>query len=325
MRNAALALVLAAALPLAAQNLSNAHITTVRASADLGAQVRAASGWIGYTVPSAANFHGNDCGYCSLAEDHGRWSNDSRTPDVGHDSMIVYRVAGGTVQRIRVYSTGCSVDGDGMNVTWIENVDPRTSIRFLETLIDDTHHEALAAIASHADESATDVLERLAHSDRPAAFRGDALFWLGIGRGHRGYQIVRSITTNPNEAAAVKEKGVFAMMQSHQPEAVDDVIGIAKHDESSKVRGQALFWLAQAAGKKAAAELRDAIENDPDAGVKDKAVFGISQLPDDQSIPLLADLMRNHHNSAVRKKAAFWLGQKNDPRAVAAIEDFLRR
>ncbi len=323
MRHAALALVLAAALPLAAQNLTNAHVTPVRASADLGAQVRAADGWIGYSVPAVPTFRGHECGYCSLSEDRG-WSNDSQVLEPARDVMILYRVAGGSVARIREFASHCSVDGAGMNVTWIENADPRSSIRFLETLVDDTHHEALAAIAAHADELATDVLDKLAHSDRPTGLRGNALFWLGIDRGHRGYEIVRSVTTNLNEPVALREKGIFAMMQSHQPEAVDDVLQIAKHDESSKVRGQALFWLSQEAGKKAAGALRDAVDNDPDAEVKSKAIFGISQLPNDESIPLLADLMRNHHNPAVRKKAAFWLGQKNDPRAVAAIEEFLR-
>lgn len=325
MRNAALALVLAATLPLAAQNLTDAHVTTVRAAADLGAQVRATTGWIGYSVAAMPNFRGNDCGYCSLGNDNNTWSNGSRALEPANDAMILYRVSGGSVDRIREFSSHCSVDGAGMNVTWIENVDPRASIRFLETLIQDTHHQALAAIAAHAGDQATDVLEKIARSDRPAGFRGDALFWLGIARGRRGYEIVRSITTNPNEPVALRDKGVFAMMQSHQPEAVDDVLQVAKHDESSKVRGQALFWLAQAAGKKAAGALRDAVDNDPDSSVKAKAIFGISQLPDDQSIPLLADLMRNHRDPAVRKKAAFWLSQKNDPRAVAAIEDFLRR
>lgn len=324
MRNAALALLLAA-LPIAAQNLTDAHLTTVRASADLGAQVRSATGWIGYTVPAAQNFRGNDCGYCSLGSDNERWSNDSRDLGPARDAMILYRVEGGSVARIREFSSRCSVDGAGLSVTWIENVDPRASIRFLETLVDNSHHQALAALAAHADEQATDVLEKIARSDRATGTRGDALFWLGIARGRRGYEIVRSITTNPNEPAPLREKGIFAMVQSHQPEAIDDVLAVAKHDESSKVRGQALFWLSQAAGKKAAAGLREAVDDDPDTSVKEKAIFGIAQLPDDQSIPLLADLMRNHHNPNVRKKAAFWLGQKNDPRAVAAIEDFLRK
>jgi len=324
MRHTVLALVLAAALPLAAQNLTDAHVTTVRASADLGAQVRGATGWIGYTVPAAMNFRGNDCGYCSLS-DNGNWTNDARRAEPAGDAMILYRVSGGSIERIREFNSRCSVDGEGMNVTIIENVDPRASIRFLATQVDDTHHSALAALAAHADESATDVLESIARSDRPTGVRGNALFWLGLARGHRGYEIVRSITTNLNEPAGLREKGIFAMSQSRQPEAVDDILQIAKHDESSKVRGQALFWLSQVAGKKAAAGLREAVDNDPDTSVKEKAIFGIAQLPNDESIPLLADLMRNHHNPTIRKKAAFWLGQKNDPRAVAAIEEFLKR
>src|ERR1051326_8673747 len=183
----------------------------------------------------------------------------------------------GTVERIREYAAHCAVDGDGMNVTWIENVDPRSSIRFLETLIDDTHHQAMAALAAHGDEAATDVLEKIARSDRSTGVRGNALFWLGLARGHRGYEIVRSITTNLNEPAAVREKGIFAMSQSRQPEAVDDVLQIAKRDESSRVRGQALFWLSQIAGKKAAAGLRDAVDNDPDLSVKEKAIFEIGR------------------------------------------------
>src|ERR1041385_7557885 len=151
MRNAALALVLAAALPLAAQNLTNAHVTTVRAAADLGAQIRAANGWIGYTVASTPNFHGNDCGYCSLDDYRNRWTGEvPRTPEPGRDALILYRVDGGSIERIRVYSTACSIDGAGRDVTMIENVDPRASIRFLETRIDGSHHEALAAIAASA-------------------------------------------------------------------------------------------------------------------------------------------------------------------------------
>ena len=229
-----------------------------------------------------------------------------------------------TVERIHAYSAACSVDGDGRNVTWIKNADPRASIRFLETLIDNSNHQALAALASHADESATDVLDDRALRSLDQHPRQCALL-AGIARGHRGYEIVRSITTNVNEPSALREKGIFAMMQSHQPEAVDDAAPDRKARPDLTRPRPGAFWLAQAAGKKAAAALRDAVDNDPDDGVKQKAIFGISQLPDDQSIPLLADLMRNHRSPSVRKKAAFWLGQKNNPRAFAAIEDFLKK
>src|SRR6266704_1020834 len=98
MRNARLALALFAALPLFAQNFTDAHVTPVRASADLGAQVRAASGWIGYSVPAVAKFHSGECGFCSLADNHGRfYTESSHTPDVARDAMVMYRVEGGSV------------------------------------------------------------------------------------------------------------------------------------------------------------------------------------------------------------------------------------
>src|ERR1051326_7886873 len=87
------------------------------------------------------------------------------------------------VERIREYAAHCAVDGDGMNVTWIENVDPRSSIRFLETLIDDTHHQAMAAIAAHGDEAGRDVLEKVARSDPSPGVRETALFGLALARG----------------------------------------------------------------------------------------------------------------------------------------------
>src|SRR5436305_1198689 len=125
MRNAVLAIMLAAALPLAAQNLTNAHVTPVRASADLGAQVRGANGWIGYSVPGAGKLHGKGRRLCSAGRGSRRILPEGWSAEAARDAMILYRVAGGTVERIHVYSSACSVDGAGLSVAWIENVDPK--------------------------------------------------------------------------------------------------------------------------------------------------------------------------------------------------------
>ena len=58
-----------------------------------------------------ARFRGNQCGTCSLGDDHGNFFNDSKPSDPVRDAMILYRVADGAVERIRIYSTNCSVDG----------------------------------------------------------------------------------------------------------------------------------------------------------------------------------------------------------------------
>jgi HEAT repeat protein len=115
----------------------------------------------------------------------------------------------------------------------------------------------------------------------------------------------------------------FALSVSREPGAQDEMIRMAREDESSHVRGQALFWLAQKAGKKAVGTITGAIENDPDTDVKKKAVFALSQLPKDEGVPKLIEVAQNNHNPAVRKQAMFWLGQSNDPRALAFFEKVL--
>jgi HEAT repeat protein len=342
MRKLALLFALAlAALPLAAQpTLKNAQLKSARAAADLGAQVRAAgTTWVAYAVPSAISSGFVCCTdgswratTCRL---DGGWQNfniggkdDDRDLTVETQLLVFYRLAGREIEKVRVFSTTCPIDAHGATVTWIDGVDPRQSVNLLASLVgnesDRSEKRALDALAMHAHESATDKLEAIARSSRPVELRGHATFWLGNLRGARGYEIVKRIANDKNESNKLREKAVFAMTQSKEPRRIDDLIAIARHDDSSHVRQQALFWLSQAAGKRAIAALRDAADNDPDEDVKKKAVFGISQLPDNESIPLLASLMRTHRNKEVRKQAAFWLGQKNDPRALAAIEDMLK-
>lgn len=342
MRKLALLFALAlAALPLAAQpNLRNAQLKSARAAADLGAQVRSAgTTWVAYAVPSAISNGSICCGdsswnvtSCRLDGGSQNFNIGSRDDDrdltVDTQLLVFYRLAGREIDKVRIFSTSCPIDAHGATVTWLDNVDPKQSVNLLASLVgkesDRNEKRALDALALHAEASATDKLEAIVRSDLPTELRGHATFWLGNVRGARGYAIVKRIANDKNESVKLREKAVFAMTQSKEPQRIDDLISLARHDESSRVRQQALFWLSQAAGKRAVAALKDAADNDPDEDVKKKAVFGISQLPDGESIPLLVSLMKTHKNREVRKQAAFWLGQKNDPRALAAIEDMLK-
>ena len=115
----------------------------------------------------------------------------------------------------------------------------------------------------------------------------------------------------------------FALSVSHEPEALTEMIRMAREDESSHVRGQALFWLAQKAGQKAVSTITGAIENDPDTDVKKKAVFALSQLPKDEGVPKLIEVAKTNRNREVRKQAMFWLGQSKDPRALEFFQQIL--
>ena len=223
----------------------------------------------------------------------------------------------------------CVLDASGAAVTWINGVEPRRSVALLVSIIAGPGHHSdyvMSTLAMHADPSATTELERLLKSsDASDETRGHAAFWLGQTRGRRGFEDVLAIARSQSSSQKLREKAVFAISQSSEPEAVDELIKLAKNDPTAHVRSQAIFWLSQKAGKKAAGAVRESLDDDPDAGVREKAVFAISQLPNDQSVPMLVELMKSHRDPGVRKKAAFWLGQKNDPRALTAIEDILRK
>jgi hypothetical protein len=343
-------LALAAALVLFAATAFAQHprivhgtVTSAAASADLGAQIRGSrTKYIGYAVPVIEGEHVMCCfqnfgdfrsgGTCTLDNEGNFFSNDDRDdphPVRSGSFAILYRVENGQITRVRSYSMECVLDASGAAVTWIDGVDPRKSVALIVSMITGPGHHSdnvLSALAMHADPSATTELERILKSaDFPDETRGHAAFWLGQTRGRRGYEDVLSIARSQSASQRLREKAVFALSQSKEPGAVDELINLAKHDPAAHVRGQALFWLSQQAGRKAASAVREAADNDPDQGVREKAVFAVSQLPDDQSIPMLIDLMKSHRDGGVRKKAAFWLGQKHDPRALAAIEEVLRK
>ncbi|HEX7678825.1 MAG TPA: HEAT repeat domain-containing protein [Thermoanaerobaculia bacterium] len=339
----ALAIALIAATALAQQpRIIHGTVTSAAASSDLGAQIRGSrTKYIGYAVPEVEGERVMCCfesygefrsgGMCGLDRDGSSFTNDDHEqlhPANGMFAMI-YRVENGEIAKIRSYSMECVLDANGAAVTWIDGVDPRRSVALLASLIAAPGHHSdyvMSALALHADSSATTELERMLKSgDASDETRGHAAFWLGQTRGRRGFDDVLAVARAQSSSPHLREKAVFALSQSQEPEATDELIKLAKYDPTAHVRGQALFWLSQKAGKKAAGAMREAIDDDPDQGVREKAVFAISQLPNDQSVPMLAELMKTHRDPAVRKRAAFWLGQKNDPRALAAIEDILRK
>ena len=317
-------------------------VTSVAASGDLGAQIRGSrTKYIGYAVPEVEGERVMCCfenygefrsgGKCSLDHDGSSFTNDDHEQlhPLSETFALIYRVENGEIAKVRTYSMDCVLDADGAAITWIDGVDPRRSVALIVSLLSPTGHHSdnvMSALALHADPSATTELERLLKSsDASDETRGHAAFWLGQTRGRRGFEDVLAIARSQSSSPRLREKAVFAISQSSEPDATDELIKLAKNDPTAHVRGQALFWLSQKAGKKAASAVRDAVDDDPDAGVREKAVFAISQLPNDQSVPMLAELMKTHRDPRVRKKAAFWLGQKNDPRALATIEDVLRK
>ncbi len=342
----------------ATPRLSNAQIVRTSGSGDLGAIVRGLArrrqspGWIGWAVPmvptaeqSRCGGDGrswNDAGCCgSQLEDEGRAArpvNSDRPVSLesGGSLFVFLRVDAGAIQKIRTLSDDCEIDGNGMPIDWLVDVQPSASIAFLMGLVTrdsgipdsgdgdaDLGRQAVGAISLHAGVEAEQALVRLLDPGQPVSMRKHATFWLGSVRGRFGLdELDRVLDGDPS--LEVRDAATFGLFVSREAGAVPRLIEAAKNDASGRVRGQALFWLAQKAGAQAQRAITDAIDRDPETEVKKKAVFALTQLPEDEGVPLLIRVAQTSPNPAVRKQAMFWLGQSHDDRAVAFFERILR-
>ena len=348
---------LVAATGFAQGRISNAKTETRSAAQGLDREVRAAAArggvtWIGYRMPmiagprqmccfdtiSDSSFSGGMCrlesgGGVSMNTGDVRDRTGSRvTLEPATEFLVLARLEGGTVNRVRTFTPDCDIDATAMPLVWLTDVKPDESVAWLASLVtaapisgeghDRVGKTAMSAVALHNVASADQALERFVAPASPDWLRGDTAFWLGSTRGEAGARLLtRMIAQDPSDK--VREKATFGLSVSKVPAALTTLIATARDDRSTKVRSQALFWLAQKAGKEALGVITGAIDNDPDTEVKKKAVFALSQLPKDEGVPKLMEVARNNRNPEVRKQAMFWLGQTHDPRVVKFFEDIL--
>ena len=339
--------------------ISNAKVQALSASAGLKATVdglvqkQTTPLWIGYRIPTAAKertmccFDSVDqfqnsagcCMGCRMESEKGGSINgtvsDCSPPEPLPYAFVFMRASGGQIGKVRVYSADCALEFANLPLYWLEDVKPEQSVDFLAglALARDSEEafgkkgpgrQPVMAIAMHDTPAADAALEKMIQPGQPVSLREDVAFWLGVERGKKGLDLLRKyIKEDPDDR--VREKGTFAFSQSKEPEALKDLIGMARYDSSPRVRGQAIFWLAQKGSKKAAEQITDAIANDPETEVKKKAVFALSQMHDADAVPRLINVAKTNKNPVVRKQAIFWLGQMNDPRALDFLEEILTK
>lgn len=300
--------------------IENAKLETRAFAGSLSSQLaQFGSGpfWAGYSEPAVSGNHGDNC--------NGHFT-DAPVRLEGETSVVVLvRMEGGKVDRLRVSSPDCRLDGGSLPFYWITGVPADASVTWLKSQVTDRQmNQAILAIALHAGAAADRVLDDLSSPTQPEHVRGQTAFWLGVSRGANGFdRLKRMLASDPSDQ--VRGQAIFGMAQSKDPRALKTVIDAARNDRSPYVRQQALFWLAQKAGDKQAADvIHNAVLNDTDRAVKEHAVFALTQLPREQGIPMLIDLVKNNGDPVIRKRALFWLGQSGDPRALDFIAQILK-
>jgi hypothetical protein len=339
--------------------ISNAKVQEISASAGLKATVdglvqkQTGPLWFGYRIPTAAkertmccfdsldNFEAaanKCCMGCRMESERGssfNGTNSNCSPEPLPYAFIFFRAEQKQITKVRVYSADCALDFANLPLYWLENVKPEESVELLSGMVmtetvENTSgkkgpaHQAVMAIALHDTPAADTALEKMIQPGQRPSLRENVAFWLGVERGKKGVELLRKyVKDDPDDR--VREKGTFAFSQSKEPDALKDLIGMARHDQSPHVRSQAIFWLAQIGGRKEAAQITQVIEDDPETDVKKKAVFALSQMHDEDAVSRLISLARTNKNPVVRKQAIFWLGQSKDPRALDFLEEILTK
>jgi hypothetical protein len=266
---------------------------------------------------------------CRLDEDHGNIGSRDRTTT---DAVRVYaRVAGGRVERLRVFSATCPVEAR-TSIHELGNVAADDSARLLVTLSKRSQDEAtshdfggnvLAALAMHRSDLAGDALTAIARSDGRVESRKKAVFWLALLRGTAGAGITTSVMFG-DEDADVRKHGAFAITLSKSPRVALDLIRLGNTDKDGDVRAQAWFWLAHTGAAQAEEAIVAALRKDSDDRVREQAIFALSRLPDERATRALIAAAENRSlPGEQRKRAVFWLAQSESAGAQAYLERVL--
>ncbi|WP_263382114.1 HEAT repeat domain-containing protein [Granulicella arctica] len=286
--------------------------------------------WTGYFIPVEEHFQTSNGDGISYLESHyqrteGKHDYSNSTPT--DHAVILLRIAGGNVEKIRVESANRQLDAGGLRFVWLTGVTPADSIRTLKTLavtggLLPLREEAVFPISLHHAPETVPALAEIAGPSNDLALREKAAFWLANQHGHDGFAAIQRFTRDDADPK-FREKLTFDLTLSHDPAALEELIRMAHTDASPQVRKQAQFWMATSGGKKVAGDLRTSAQSDPDREVRKSAVFALSRLPGDEAAAQLIQVAQSSKDGEVRKQAVFWLGQSNDPRALDYLTQLL--
>jgi hypothetical protein len=310
---------MAAALSLAAQPklLVNAKVDS-RSGAALDREFKALLAaqpqpcWIMYDVPAVRNSSLS----CEYVRDGYSSPGVIHLEPPGH-AVILFRVEGNTVERIRSLSPDCEIDAGGLPVYWLTDVAPAQSVALLSSYVSQREPDrngAVTAIAAHADAAADAALDRLLAATQPEWLRRPAASLVASQRGRHGVEAVKNLISN-DASDNVRQAAINGLARNKEPEAVDLLIATARSDRNPHIRAQAISALNRK---------QYAISNDTDSTVRRRAVDALGSLPDGAGIPMLIQLVKTSKDADLRKQAMNKLEASHDARAQAFFEEVLK-
>jgi HEAT repeat protein len=322
------ALLMLAALPLLAQPklLVNAKTDTKSAAAGLEREFKALltaqpqPAWIAYEVPAV---RGGEMG-CEYVRDGVSISGVVHLEPPDH-AVILFRVEGNAVNKLRSLSPDCEIDAGGLPVHWLTDVSPAQSVALLATYIPHSELDsngALGAIAVHSDAAADPVLDRYLAPNQPEFLR-KRIASLEGQRGLHGVEVLKNVLAN-DISEGVKQSALSGLARNKEPQALDLLIATARTSKEPRTRMQAISSLNRKTGKAVLDTINSAIANDPDVQVRKRGVDALGSLPDGAGVPALIQLVKSSKDVDVRKQAMNKLQNSHDSRAEAFFEEVLK-
>ncbi len=296
-----------------------------------------ADGWIAYQVEAKPGMRSMCCWSGGIGQskstqtacelgDHRRRSFGSSAEFPLTDTLNIFaELDAGKVTDLLVLGEHCEVTG-GQVIQWLGKTPAKQSIDWLGRVVTasgaHSADQAIAAIAWHRNEMATEWLEQHAKQARSERAH-QTIFWLGNERGEPGLQsIERLLEALPN--GETRRQLTFAIAQNDQARAVELLVDIGHHDNDRQQREQAWFWLAQEFPRRAATELPKRLREVAHANEAEQLVFAISQLPDSMATDGLLRVAKSDLPMSIRRKALFWLAQSDDDRAIDELTSLLQ-
>lgn len=215
-------------------------------------------------------------------------------------------------------------------VFWLSQVSGPRAVSALDSILasarsPQVQDKAIFALSQHDSREARQALRRYAErGDIPADLREKAVFWIGQSNDPENTTFLIGLFGRVRERS-IKDKILFSVSQTRDPAAARFLGEVARNTgEPIEVRKKALFWFGQRDGV-SGADIAGLYDSFTDREIKEQLVFVLSQKQDRAAVDKLLDIARREQDRELRKKAIFWLSQSNDPRVADFLAELLEK
>lgn len=170
------------------------------------------------------------------------------------EAIVLVRVTGGSVERLRTFAPSCTIDAAQMPMVWLDGVTPDASATWLSSVATRAASSsernppllqpAMMALEITPGAAALRSLLAFAKDDQRPALRSRAISALALRAESEATATIQNAIANDPDTE-VKKTAVGALARMPNGDGVPLLIQVARTNRNADVRKQAMFWLGQ--------------------------------------------------------------------------------